>query len=105
MIVGGVVVRLLSRGGERGETSSVVSRHLSSSHVGDDERERGGLGNNNNNYERGARFNVIVERRGQRLGGKGGRGTTMTTTTMAGGEVTSLPSLSTPIPAVDVPSQ
>jgi hypothetical protein len=69
--------------------------------VGDDEEERGGLGNNNDNYDRGARFNVVVERCGQRLGGKGGRGTTTTTTTMAGGEVASLPLLSTPIPAVE----
>ncbi len=80
---------------------SVVSRHLSSSRMGADEGERGGLGNNIDNYERGARFNVVVKQRGQRLGGKGGRGTTTTTTMMAGGEVASLPSLSTPIPAVE----
>ncbi len=72
MIAGGEVVRLLLSGGERGEMSSVVSRHSSSSRLGDDEGERGGLGNNNDNYKRGARFNVVVERRGQRLGGKGG---------------------------------
>ncbi len=72
MIVGGEVVRLLLRGGERGETSSVVSCHSLSSRVGDNEGERGGLGNNNDNYERGAHFSVVVKRRGQRLGGKGG---------------------------------
>ena len=80
---------------------SVVSRHSSLSRVGDDEEERGGLGNNNDNYDRGARFNVVVKRRGQRLGGKGGRGGMTKTTMMAGGEVVSLPSLSTPIPAVE----
>ncbi len=85
--------------------SSVVSPHSSSSQVGNDEGERGGLGNNNDNYERGACFNVVVERCRQRLGGKGGRGTTTTMTMMAGGEVASLPSLSTPIPAVNVPSR
>jgi hypothetical protein len=85
--------------------SSVISHHSLSSRVGNNEGERGGLGNNNINYKRRARINVVVERRGQRLGGKGGRGTTTTTTTMAGGEVASLQSLSTPIPAVDMPSR
>jgi hypothetical protein len=51
---------------------SVVSRHSSLSRVGDDEGERGGLGNNNNNYKKGAHFNVVVKWRGQRVGGKGG---------------------------------
>ncbi len=50
--------------------------------------ERGGRGDNDNDCRRGGCiYLIIIERRKQRLGGKGGRGTT--STMMAGGEIVS----------------
>jgi hypothetical protein len=57
------------------------------SRVGDDGGERGGWGDIGDDCGReGHIVVVVVERSGRRLGGKGGRGATATTMTMAGEE-------------------